>query len=1769
MGMRRSARRHETIAAAKQGVRSEEWWEHKPGARVITIDGPGRVTAVNDGPHPGNESYEIELDGGLGGGTYGAGQITAASPVQASVTHTADQDYPVLQEVLCSHPDPASLTYTASFDPGLAPEDVSDHLVRDAVLHSQASLFAANTGAGSSDGPDLVGGELGTTSSHKASEVGADTSASLLSIAHVVADRPQHQVCREVHTGINIAGVPHVHLAGFTDEMPVGPPVSLHHAWMEGSGVGAIPEVAVAQAGRGPRPEPAVCVACAFNLAPEAVLDRLPGATASDLVHAANHVCSLASHWYPELGTLLHDRPDPAKLTYTASLEAQAVMSYEDGGTTEHTPRDVGDSPKGDNLADHLARDHNWPGYMLSDDDAENEEYHTEEHHEQPVSLGHYHGNDHGHVEPDDHWCQAHEEYHDDPKEADDHLHNSARTDWSQYTRDIPDEIHRGMNVELPQDVHDFVHDEDRSTHERAEKLLHHLKGGMGIGMHWSTEKDSAKSFAEPTYDKDGSTRIIMTAETPHPDDFETDPDKLDGAFHFTHEESEIPVKRGTPLKLTSLQWNDQPEIDAKARAKYSPPEASKYTHEWLHPYTHHDFEEPHTLPTQEPLFHVTSALGGDIDGEAQEVGHGVTGFEPAALHSMPNDEHDFSLASRRTAAEHYTDYDDPNKVYLRFGYWPKDERSRNNVTGHREEGVSVYDLDKHGEPMDPDAGLDRWHEHDHTCESDCDLDQWNEDYGNDTGQEMRDRTAHAEQARRRGYSDDHPDTGHLVRGEMIGVGHDGEPLLRKVKRVGDWIDHRHLFVPGAQPHHLAREPHDEDYEEPEEQPTHHTASRDDEHENLGPVPGDVDRLRQHMISDHGFTEDQIAGLPFNGQDDPLESQHEMEHDLSTTYPGGGSMGGGDNEGHEHVHREHEPEQRSGYAPFEAPKDYHPAWGGSYDYSHWDDPDRHYVPAKADPRDLPLSHFSSLPSVLATEKNFWNDRLPEIRREHAKSSEPERIIRRMRRVGDPDKEGYAYIGDGGAWCPECKKGRERLGEDTSDMWPISWGDLGRSADPSHGERCNDCDDELIPPRPHPPCGDSDCPSSLADVLHGTSDERSPMDEHVLDNWRGREHEYDKNTPPHLEEYGKNWHGEDHFQSTLAEKHEQARDIKRGQQAQQDVSHQINQMFSGPEFAQHKTFMEKNPGSATHLSSLPSVLAHDWVGHNDDDEEAARRHLTEHHHVQPDYVYAPHTQHDRLHEELDETEDYDPDLHGEYHEHHDVSQPWNPMPWEGKDRAGGGTYDDADRRALAPINTDVFSPVTHSLSMLVTAAMDPEFRFHITAAWSDVRAKAKRIRSQGGVQITHASDAMIVGNVKGDHNIYETGLQRYPGKRQSVATYSCGCKWGAYHWGAPDDMSRFAGRMCSHALALQYEAASRGMFGRDVEVDDLKPKWVPSKVVVKYDIDNGQSIRAESSRRIPEHSPLLVALAMMEDDDPAVQVITAAVNDLFGDTSGYSEPSLLQPQGPTSPWNVDDNPGASGPLTASEPNNWGRINGPSMFPRIAHLLDKEAFWQALVPVVRAVAPKVLKTVAPAMISHEVNKHQPQPAQETTVPTGTEYGPQATLHEEPEGALPSTDGEEHEASLGDVNLTGGGGIGSTMRPEDKYTASLGDVDIVEGTDIASADGDELSPENPSIQTMGGVHDIVAEFQRSASAQSLMASGGRKSNDNMDLAAAAEAYLVKTAKTTEFTRAEQEELINESPGTQASNTDRLDLEGTHYAELERMAADDEGDDALWMMV
>lgn len=141
-------------------------------------------------------------------------------------------------------------------------------------------------------------------------------------------------------------------------------------------------------------------------------------------------------------------------------------------------------------------------------------------------------------------------------------------------------------------------------------------------------------------------------------------------------------------------------------------------------------------------------------------------------------------------------------------------------------------------------------------------------------------------------------------------------------------------------------------------------------------------------------------------------------------------------------------------------------------------------------------------------------------------------------------------------------------------------------------------------------------------------------------------------------------------------------------------------------------------------------------------------------------------------------------------------------------------------------------------------------FEFTAAWKDIREKAKRIRTEGGVRIVSVVDNVMVAHVKGDHGVYETEIVSYPGKRNAAA-WHCGCKWASYSWGRSGPWKRYEGRMCSHALALQYEAQSRGAHGRTLTLDEKQPAWMDGKHVFRPG-DYDKNKQRYSSRRTDLH-----------------------------------------------------------------------------------------------------------------------------------------------------------------------------------------------------------------------------------------------------------------------------------------------------------------------------
>jgi 8-oxo-dGTP pyrophosphatase MutT (NUDIX family) len=147
---------------------------------------------------------------------------------------------------------------------------------------------------------------------------------------------------------------------------------------------------------------------------------------------------------------------------------------------------------------------------------------------------------------------------------------------------------------------------------------------------------------------------------------------------------------------------------------------------------------------------------------------------------------------------------------------------------------------------------------------------------------------------------------------------------------------------------------------------------------------------------------------------------------------------------------------------------------------------------------------------------------------------------------------------------------------------------------------------------------------------------------------------------------------------------------------------------------------------------------------------------------------------------------------------------------------------------------------------------------------------------------------------------------------------------------------------------------------------------------------------------------------------------------------------------------------------------------------------------------------------------------------------------SLHDEPEPALPSTDGAESE-------------LDDQRDNADPSQYDENDAELTPNTTLASA---------------GGAADIVARFQATAAATALGGGegtgGGRhtaQQANNKDIANAAKEFLTKRALK-DFNFREQQELINEGDRDKAMarNSDVLNIDGTHYSALEAALAAEE---------
>lgn len=139
-----------------------------------------------------------------------------------------------------------------------------------------------------------------------------------------------------------------------------------------------------------------------------------------------------------------------------------------------------------------------------------------------------------------------------------------------------------------------------------------------------------------------------------------------------------------------------------------------------------------------------------------------------------------------------------------------------------------------------------------------------------------------------------------------------------------------------------------------------------------------------------------------------------------------------------------------------------------------------------------------------------------------------------------------------------------------------------------------------------------------------------------------------------------------------------------------------------------------------------------------------------------------------------------------------------------------------------------------------------------SAWTDVRDKATRVRRDGQVRIIAYTGNSITAEVKGDSNIYTTTLTRVPGTKQT-AMWHCTCPWNTYAWARSGRWKNLEGRMCSHALALIFEAQSQEMFGGQISEMSATPIWRTTEPVEEptklppapWRLDVAASVRPEA------------------------------------------------------------------------------------------------------------------------------------------------------------------------------------------------------------------------------------------------------------------------------------------------------------------------------------
>ena len=194
--------------------------------------------------------------------------------------------------------------------------------------------------------------------------------------------------------------------------------------------------------------------------------------------------------------------------------------------------------------------------------------------------------------------------------------------DWNEIYPDLPDTVHRGIGITLPDELHRMVHDPSIPVEHRAQALLRHIgtpeartspwghDWREGLGTSWSGDDGVAEDFArsmasqhtdhndnharengDHTWgtDEDGDpvgkpgTAVMLHAQLPQLDEIDDDPNGDGSGQRYTyhgHGEQEVPVHQGTSMHIKGISW--RPILPMFHPDYLTDPEE----------YTHHEFGE-------------------------------------------------------------------------------------------------------------------------------------------------------------------------------------------------------------------------------------------------------------------------------------------------------------------------------------------------------------------------------------------------------------------------------------------------------------------------------------------------------------------------------------------------------------------------------------------------------------------------------------------------------------------------------------------------------------------------------------------------------------------------------------------------------------------------------------------------------------------------------------------------------------------------------------------------------------------------------------------------------------------------------------------------------------------------------------------------------------------------------------------------------------------------------------------------------------------------